>query len=1015
MKKPVYIFLALCLLTLTFAPAHAQAAEWQPEPLAKPREMAAPLLPFLDYYVDESGSMDIEEISKESLAGEFKPLVLSGLPHAEGVTWLRFTIAAAPPEARPGAFLLDMGQSYPGVPVLFDAERNQLSGAYEWQEKTPAARGIILLPEEGPQPITCYIRLDGLPGPWFAPVIRTPQNAASNLASLSRSAAILALAVVFLICVLRGLGEKGQWRVWTGLFAATALAQALLGMPPASEKLGMASLAAVLTPGIALMLLPHVGRHLMQTPGRSKSLDIQLFLLSFPGAAIALWPLVPGWAWLDRWTDAWPLLTIIFVPTALGAWIMGLGGSRRFLAACLIPPAFTGFALAGLDFGFPANVLSSLPVWGTALCALLIAATRSPLRPGENGKKTGKARPEPRGMDDVISLERPLDDPNLRLLPAREPESAAPAGLPKSAAPEPTPDSPERAQSLEERENALRAPLDDLMRLAAALGQCSLPPAGREYAENMIASANMLADAMSGKSVPLKNAEDGLSQGGFFSVQEVLRNVHDSVAAFAESAGTALSWYSPPSLERLFRGAKAELEDALYLLLESAVRAAKNGSAHISARRVPGSDDPGHILFSITDNGAGYPPKDRSSLAIARAWEMIGRHGGCLAMEAGPSGVDVALSMRFAVEEEEGEADKKTSPHVILACDDPVRRRALAEALENLPCRVSQAGSAQEVISRQAGDPAGLLIACGQLARPSAADTIRKFDGLARDAGFDKAFALAITADDSQWHLLKLSGFTHAMREPEDDSALMETASSLLGALRKIDPDDPDYPDLLDDLESGARAEAPKPLLEQSQPAAKSKPFAKPGSGPAPRPPLIEEKKEDASFEGPDWLNPLEAQEEKAAAEAPPAESAAPEPAAQPESGPEGGKPGGEPENYSSMMDHLTAEEKEPPLAAGEGDPVVLTLIRNLDSAMEEASKAYQNGSSEKVAEATARIISECEGVGLRLLARMASCVERAARENDMSALSDLLPELGLAVERNRVALNENLRDSRQG
>ena len=43
---------------------------------------------------------------------------------------------------------------------------------------------------------------------------------------------------------------------------------------------------------------------------------------------------------------------------------------------------------------------------------------------------------------------------------------------------------------------------------------------------------------------------------------------------------------------------------------------------------------------------------------------------------------------------------------------------------------------------------------------------------------------------------------------------------------------------------------------------------------------------------------------------------------------------------------------------------------------------------------------------GFRVLARMARCVERAARASDMNALHDLLPELAVAVERNRIALN---------
>ena len=59
----------------------------------------------------------------------------------------------------------------------------------------------------------------------------------------------------------------------------------------------------------------------------------------------------------------------------------------------------------------------------------------------------------------------------------------------------------------------------------------------------------------------------------------------------------------------------------------------------------------------------------------------------------------------------------------------------------------------------------------------------------------------------------------------------------------------------------------------------------------------------------------------------------------------------------------------------------------------------------EVVGEAANRIATESDAFGFRVLARMARCVERAAKANDMNALRDLLPELAVAVERNRIGL----------
>ena len=72
---------------------------------------------------------------------------------------------------------------------------------------------------------------------------------------------------------------------------------------------------------------------------------------------------------------------------------------------------------------------------------------------------------------------------------------------------------------------------------------------------------------------------------------------------------------------------------------------------------------------------------------------------------------------------------------------------------------------------------------------------------------------------------------------------------------------------------------------------------------------------------------------------------------------------------------------------------------------MEDAQQAFQSRRGYMVGEAAGRIAAESDAFGFRVLARMARCVERAAKANDMNALKDLLPELAVAVERNRIAL----------
>ena len=94
-----------------------------------------------------------------------------------------------------------------------------------------------------------------------------------------------------------------------------------------------------------------------------------------------------------------------------------------------------------------------------------------------------------------------------------------------------------------------------------------------------------------------------------------------------------------------------------------------------------------------------------------------------------------------------------------------------------------------------------------------------------------------------------------------------------------------------------------------------------------------------------------------------------------------------------------------PPNAPRETDQTIPQLVARLDAAMDDAQQGFKNRRCGVVGEAANRIATESDAFGFRVLARMARCVERAAKANDMNALRDLLPELAVAVERNRIGL----------
>ncbi len=768
------MLLAALLCLSTTLPAKAQ----QPLPPVLGTSNL-PLLPYLDAFIDTSDSMDIDEVAAPENASRFAPLNLRALPRVGGATWLRIVIAPMPEGGKADKILLDMGDDIPGSPTFYTASVNPLSNTLEWQENDRSR--VQLLPEAGLEAQTCYIRLDGLPGFWFSPTLRTPQDATTNWGGLAHTGATLALGVVMLLCLLRGFTEKGQWRIWTSLYVAVALAQSILGMPVIADgRIPMNEAAAALAPGVALMLLPHVARHFMDTRRASRALDAQYLLLTLPGVALALVPLLPDFSWLTRYLPLWPAATILFVPTTLGACLMGLGGGARFLLACLLQTLAVGAAFAGMDFGYPSAVLASLPYWGTALGALLIAGTASPRR---------KRTPE---EDDTTGI--PVAPPDDDFLSLDMPGAEKPAAK-------------------DEEDSSLIINIADFE-----------SPAATEKQPAPAAPAAPAAPPMPAPAAPAATAN-----GKSFNLQQLLREAHDAVAADAERKNIGLSWYMPPNLGQLYEGDSSALSTVLRTLLNSSVRATSRGAVQFSARRVRESNEPGHLLFNVNDTGSGMPPNGRSSTALARAADLAGMHGGFFEAECGPQGASVSFSLHFRPVEDEADSPVAAAPRpvIMIVAPNVAARNSIAEALNGMPCTLRQANSLGGATSLNTQRPAAVLIVCGQEATPSSRGLVERFRNAA--ASLPHFGAIAVTDDDRLWDMLADAGFTHALLAPPAPAALRATVEEILSG--KLDEDIAELP---------AAAPAPTPA-----PRGKGVPdlFGAPASSrPLPTPPAAGKK-----------------------------------------------------------------------------------------------------------------------------------------------------------------------------
>ena len=764
------------------------------------------ILPYLSAFLDTDGDMSVEEVATPGMMPSFQPLHPRTLPRSSGVTWLRLEIPAAGTE-RTESLMLDLGQGVPAGAVLYTPDIDPLSRQTTWQESQANWRNLLPLPLPAETPQVCFIRLDGQPPLWFVPTLRSLDNLAGAPESLLGPGVMLALAVVMLLALLRGITERGQWRFWTALYVGAALTHAVLGGPDlGAGNITPADAVSAMAPGLALMFLAHLARHLMQTASHSRLLDIQYLLLSLPGAVLALLPLWPDFSWLGRFLPLWPMLALIFVPTTLGAWLMGVPGARRFLLGCLV--AALGAGLAVLDLGtlLPPFVQGTLPLWGTALSALIIAGMSAPGR--EAGTSAEPADPLAPGRP---ARNQTITDPNLRLLDTDGNTLPLMTGL---SQPAPAPATVEAesasATAIRRLEQALAAPLREIVEQDRQLEQCALPHDVRSRVENMGRRArqalSLLHDPAGDAAAPAAPApaDTARAEKRVFDLRKTLRQAHDTCRPLAEKSGIALGWHVPADLEQLYEGPAGELEDVLRLLLEDALRATKGGKIHFAVRRVPDSKHPGHLLFQVRDTGTGLPPEQRSASLLARIWELSSSHGGFLGVESGPRGTSVIFTLQLHLPEA---SDGEDLPTVLVCAPDAATRRELGAMLRDLPCTCHETGTLAHGLAagaRKGRTPAAVLLVCGPEASVDAAPLLRRYHSLAERTG--PFGAVALTPDQSQWDALAHAGFSHALTLPVSEDALRETVLEILGS-------HDDVADLGAPLPETRQADAPLPDL----------------------------------------------------------------------------------------------------------------------------------------------------------------------------------------------------------
>lgn len=722
----------------------AKPVEIQKEEEAPPAEAkAAPLTMFLD----ETGLLDIKSIRERR--SDFVPLETLGLRRS-GALWLALSLADAAPFS--ANFWLDLGLQVP-------------RGTKAWlcsDKETPleaSLPGLYLLRNRH-QSEEVLIRLGGLPGLWFQPMLRPLEGFGAAPERAAHGPLLAALALLAVLCLLLSLTGRGE-RFWTAILAAAAAIQTAWGVPAiASGQMAAGLLSGVLAAGAALVMLPHQGRALMNTHHASPLLDILLLLFALCGACASALPLLPGWGWTARFLPLWPAMGAICLVPAFLLLLRGVRGSGSFVLACVFLGGGAATALYGLFRG-----MGEYP-WELALPCGLVLGILSLTAFAPRRTETMKKSP-------------------ASVLPALE--------LSSLDEPEKKPSSPAN-----ESELALRELADEILaescRLNQALSRLETGPEtvdAMTHADGMVAASRRMVEAARGET---RSAELPRPSEQDFDLREVIQRVFASVAAEADKKGLGLAWYVAPHLKRRYRGDSARLTALLSLLLADAVYSTKRGAVRLEVRRSLASTHPGHLLFSVSDNGEGRPPRGRNSLLLASAWEMAAGYGGDLFVDCTAQGMELAFSMECTpldmgiagiagsstVREPLKEPSAFPCPDgrlVILAAADGLCRQLCAYYLEGQGYRIREAREGNEAFLLYSNSPAGLLVFDGSLGEEDMARTlasIRMFEG---EHSLPAAPFLLLARSEDQAERMGKAGFEEVLMQPvlrEDLCALAE-------------------------------------------------------------------------------------------------------------------------------------------------------------------------------------------------------------------------------------------------
>lgn len=579
-----------------------------------------------DVFFEDTPTASISQVAAPQFSNVFTPLDKTPIPHSVKRAWIRISIPIEQIERwRMNGFFpfMQFGGLVRRPTTLFYRPANN---PQRWQSSA-ITRGHIPLPDASKSGLAeYYLRVDGKPGIWFTPEI--------TLKDIAMPTFITSLTFWLLVGLTLGIAglnfflavfTKAESCFWLCIYTLLTTAYYTFGLLPSTAAgLEFSTAWTILLPGLALIILPHIGRNLFYSVECPRHIDIQLWGLSLLGLLVAVFPLIPSLSSSLHYLSLWPALAGLGAIPGYAAITRKIPGGRRFTAGCLLTALGSMLAVLPANSADVAGVLQLMPFAGVAMGLMIL----TPIALHGSRLQT-QCVPKPLGSQ-----------PNF---------------------------TPENL--IQKISHDLQSPLVTIANMGEKLNDIDIPEEG-EHALRTLQTATHVLQLQLKDLLDLNRADNHrlTLKKRSFDLQSLLKDAYHIMLPHTEEKGLTLTWKIAPNLPVHYVGDSSRLIQILINLLGNAVRFSDSGTISITVSSLDSSKDTAQLLVTVKDQGRGIPLQNKydvldrfcqepeensgkycgSGLGLSITTELVHLMNGFLCIESEPNiGTTVSFTVRL--------------------------------------------------------------------------------------------------------------------------------------------------------------------------------------------------------------------------------------------------------------------------------------------------------------------------------------------------------------------------------